>query len=240
MESNSMYGDRAELYDLIYDWKDYAAEAEALRELLGEHGIEDGASVLEAACGTGSHLEALSSWYRVSGFDLSEAMLEIARKKVSDVPLFRADMRDFEVEEPVDAVLCLFSSIGYAVGEDRLGAAAACFARALRPGGVLVVEPWLTPDAYYPGRAHMETYLGEDVKVCRANVSKREGDLSILDFHWLVARSGAGVEHFTERHVLQLYTVEQTLAALEASGFEAEYEEGGAKGRGVYVGRKAG
>ncbi|MHC4860029.1 MAG: class I SAM-dependent DNA methyltransferase [Planctomycetota bacterium] len=240
MTDQALYGDRAELYDLIYHGKDYAAEAESLRTLLAEHGVADVASVLEAACGTGSHLAELHRWYRVSGFDLSEAVLDIARTKVPDVPLFVADMCDFEIEEPADAVLCLFSSIGYAVGEDRLSDAARAFARALRPGGVLVVEPWLTPEQYRTGFPNLQTYESDDLKLCRANVSRREGDLSILDFHWLVVPAGGEVEHVTERHVLQLYTREQMLAALEGAGFDVGYrEEGLMPGRGLYVGRMA-
>ena len=34
MTHDGMYGERAELYDLIYHWKDYAGDSEALHELL--------------------------------------------------------------------------------------------------------------------------------------------------------------------------------------------------------------
>ena len=55
VEDRSLYGSRADLYDLIYHFKDYAAEAARLRELL--EGVAAGAWITEAACGTGKYLE---------------------------------------------------------------------------------------------------------------------------------------------------------------------------------------
>ena len=141
MKKQSLYDDRADLYDKIYAWKNYSAECDKLRGLLAREGIREGSRVLEAACGTGNYLTVLTSRYRVSGFDKSEAMLAIARRKLPLADLFAADMKTFEVAEPFDAVLCLFSSIGYLKTDDEIADAARAFARAVRPGGVIVVEP---------------------------------------------------------------------------------------------------
>lgn len=63
-EAPGMYGARAALYDVLYSFKDYAAEAAAVRERLAARGGPEGARVLEAACGTGEHLRHLVSWSR--------------------------------------------------------------------------------------------------------------------------------------------------------------------------------
>jgi SAM-dependent methyltransferase len=243
MSEQGLYGGRAALYDPIYHWKDYAAEAARLGELLGELGIADGSRVLEAACGTGSYLVHLRDRYRVSGFDLSDAMLAVARAKLpAEVELFRADMTDFAVPAPFDALVCLFSSIGYAYPEPRLRAAAECFARAVRPGGALVVEPWVAPEAYQPGRPMLQIYDGEDLKLCRACISKQEGELAVLDFHWLVLRRGASeVEHFVERHELWLCPTGLMREIFEAAGFETRFEAvGSVSNRGLLIGRRRG
>ena len=73
-----MFGDNAELYDLIYHSKDYEAESRKLYEVLQAEGVPEGATVLEAACGTGAYLEHLRHRYDVSGFDLSPQMVELA------------------------------------------------------------------------------------------------------------------------------------------------------------------
>ena len=48
-------------------------------------------------------------------------------------------------------VTCLFSAVGYMTTEADLDAAVANMAQHVRPGGVLLVEGWITPDAFLPG-----------------------------------------------------------------------------------------
>jgi SAM-dependent methyltransferase len=60
-----------------------------------------------------------------------------------------ADPADFNLGLTFDAVVCLFSAIGYVVTVKRLHSALAAMARHLRPGGVLLVEPWLPLTAIY-------------------------------------------------------------------------------------------
>lgn len=236
--SFEMYADRAELYDVIYDWKDYETESEALRELLRDRGVEDGSRVLEAACGTGNYLRYLEQWYDVAGFDLSPEMIEIADGKLGTDDLFVADMEEFVADEPFDAVVCLFSSIGYVQGTEALEETFANFYRSLGPGGVVVVEPWVTPENFEEGRPAMHASESEDLQLCRQCVGRGEGRVSVLDFHWLVARRDDGVEHFTDRHEMYMFTREEYLDAFDRAGFDAEFVEGGPMGRGWCVARR--
>lgn len=235
MEDRRMYGDRADLYDLIYTFIDYAGGAERLHDVLRAEGVADGGRFLEVACGTGSYLVELRRFYEVEGLDVSEEMLAIARRKLPEVAFRRADMSAFAVERTFDAVGCLFSSIGYLKTEAELDGAARCFAAALRPGGVLLVQPWIFPDRWRNGEPHVQTYDSDDLKLVRANVAKCEGDLSILDFHWLVVPRGGEVEHFTERHLTRMWTRERMERAFADAGFDVRYEE---EGRGLFVGRR--
>lgn len=233
MATMSLYRERAEHYDRIYHFKDYADESERLCRLLAERGVESGARVVEAACGTGSYLVHLRERYRTAGFDLHDEMLAVARRKLAgsgpfgETRLWQADMTSFVLGEPADALLCLFSSIAYVHPQERLLAAARCFHQALRPGGVLVVEPFVTPDAYRDGHASLQTYPGDDVKLARACVGRLAGALAVLDFHWLAATPHVGVEAWTERHELWLSTRQQLVAPFVQAGFETEFTEDG-------------
>jgi len=235
MTDHGMYGERAGLYDLIYHHRDYAADAERLHDILLDEGVADGGRLLEAACGTGRYLAEFARWYRVAGLDASPEMLAIARERQPDADLIEADMAEFRADGPFDAVACLFSSIGYLRAEERLAGAARSFAAALRPGGVLLVQPWVFPEDWREGEPHLETYDSEDVKLCRASVARSEGSDAVLDFHWLVVRRDAGVEHFTETHRLRFWMREEMTGAFEAAGFEVRFEE---EGRGLFVGRR--
>ncbi len=230
-----MFGKRADLYDLIYDGKDYAGEARQIRDLLETTGLSEGARILEAACGTGTYLEHLDDTYRTTGFDLSPQMIEQAEMKLDDTELSVGDMTAFEVDQPYDALLCLFSSIGYVHGERGLRRTFRNFHDAVAPGGVVVLEPWIGPDDLHVGRTAMTTYRGEDVKLCRQAVTECDGRLAVLEFHWLVAETGGEVDHFTDRHELYLHTHDEYVEAFERAGFAVRHDEEGLSGRGLYL-----
>ncbi len=228
------YRRSAEIYDAVYGDKDYAGEAERVHELIQAR--RPGArTLLEVACGTGRYLEHLCAWYEVEGLDVSAEQLAVARSRLREVPLHEGDMSDFDLGRRFDGVVCLFSSIGYARSEDGLRAAVAAMTRHLEGGGVLVVEPWIDPADWIENRVHMITVDDPELKIARTNTTSRDGDLAVMDMHYLVGRPD-GVEHFVERHALALFSREQYLGAFRAAGLEVEHDPDGLIGRGLYIG----
>ena len=234
-----MYAKSAEIYDAIYDsvGKDYAGEAAKLHKLIQEHKRSSGNALLDAACGTGRHLEHLQQWYKAEGLDLSSEMLEVARRRLPDVPLHQGDLLDFRLEQTFDAITCLFGSIAYVKTLDRLQQAVANMAEHLVPGGVLLIEPFIRPEDFRPNYLHANFVDRPDLKVVRMNVSAREGNLFIANFHYLVG-SPEGIEYFTERHELGMFTDEEYREALRSARLEVFYDPEGLMGRGLFIGRK--
>jgi len=54
-----MFSKTAKYYDLIYGWKDYVAEATAVKEIIAAEKRSPGKKLLDIACGTGVHLALL-------------------------------------------------------------------------------------------------------------------------------------------------------------------------------------
>lgn len=249
----ALYAEHPELYDVVYQWKDYGGEAQRVRAMLAARGVGPGARVLEAACGTGRYLELLAPDFEVAGFDLSAGMIEVARRRLPGVPLWQADLvqvQPAQVGAPYDAVLCLFSSIGYVFPLERLDAALRRLAALLRPGGVLVLEPWLDPASYRVGRPSLQTAALPDADadpatllVARGGVAgleRRDGlDISVMELHYLVIPAGGPVVRFEERHELWLCPPAVMRASLERAGFAVEHlSEGLMTGRGIFLGRR--
>lgn len=224
----------ARIYDAIYaSIRDYPREAAQLDALIQAR--RPGAkSLLDVACGTGVHLHHLAGRYEVEGLDLDPEMLAVARERLPDATFHQGDMASFDLGKRFDAVVCMFSSIGYVKTEEWLRDAIASMARHLEPGGVLVVEPWLTPDAWSDRHVGAVFVDEPELKIARVNVAEREGTISSFEFQYLVGTPD-GVEHFSERHELGLFTVEQQLEAFRAAGLEAEHDPEGPMGRGLYV-----
>ncbi len=227
----------AAVYDALYSWKDYDAEAATVERVVLERN-PSARTLLDVACGTGKHLERLRRRFQVEGIDLSDDLLAVARERLPGVLLQPGDMTGFELGRRFDAVTCLFSAIGYVVTEERLGLAVAAMARHLEPGGVLALEPWLAPGAFQPGGPYA-TFVDEpELKAARIGMNEVAGTLSTLDFHYLVG-TPEGVESFAERHELGLFTHGQYRAAFAAAGLEAEHDPKGLTDRGLYVAVRA-
>jgi SAM-dependent methyltransferase len=224
----------AAFYDALYGWKDYPAEVVRLEALVEARRRSSGKAWLDVACGTGRHLELLRERWEVEGLDLDPIMAALARARLPGVRIQVGDMTGFDMGRAYDVVTCLFSSIGYVLTEERLAAAVACLARHLVAGGVLAVEPWLGLNQVEPGHVGALLAEGEGFKVARMNVLVAEGTVSVADFHYLVGRP-AGVEHFTERHELGLFTPDQYAGAFRRAGLEPELDERGLMGRGLYL-----
>ena len=229
----------ADLYDRIYHGKDYEKEAGYLRDLLVSEGVSLGSSLLEAGCGTGNYLGYFSRDFHVSGFDRSPAMLSNAKAKLPGVNLFEADMADFSILEPVDALVCLFGGVGYVFPEERLRRAAACFAEAVRPGGCVIVEPWISPEDYDAGRPSVDTYNDPDLAVSRICVAKRDADFSILNFSYSVAFRDHQVEQFTSSHKIWMAPHSLIEEVFQEAGFEMrKHPSDSTNFRGLLVGQR--
>jgi SAM-dependent methyltransferase len=223
----------AELYDAIYSFKNYAREADRLRAMIKEL-VPGARTVLDVACGTGEHAKFLKQHYSVDGVDINEDYLRAARLKNPAGSYISADMIEFNLNRTYDVVTCLFSAIGIVGTFERLERAIVSMARHVRPGGALIVEPWFTPDRWRSGSVFVQAAEIAADKVCRMSLSGREGDISILLFHYLRGTAN-GIEHYSERIELGLFTRDEMTWAFESAGLEPRYESEGLMGRGLYI-----
>ena len=227
----------ADLYDLVYGDKRYADEAARIDEIVRDN-CPTAQTLLDVGCGTGRHLEHLSSRFHVEGLDASADLLDGARRRLPDVPLHIGDMRSFSLGKTFDVVTCLFSALGYTLTEDGMRAAVAAMAAHVAEDGLLVIEPWLTPERWRAGTVSLDVADDGDVKVARACVTERAGDVSRLVFTYLVA-SPSGAESFTEVHELGLFPAATMIDAVASTGLDASWDDEGIGGRGLLLGRRA-
>lgn len=147
----SYAGRHAELYDLFYSDKPYAAEAAFVNRCLRKFSDGPCLRLLDVACGTGRHaLEFERLGYDVVAVDYSKDMLACGRVKAkavhSKVKFRLADMRTLSFAGgSFDAAICLFDSIGYVRSPLAVRQALKAIHGRLRPGGLLVLEFWHGP-----------------------------------------------------------------------------------------------
>jgi SAM-dependent methyltransferase len=141
--------DYSAAYDALYVDKDYRAECDIIEQrFLGAN--KPVRTILDLGCGTGRHsVELAQRGYELVGIDLSEAMLDRARRRAAsegaNATFLLGDVRHVELGRRFDAVLSMFAVIGYQTDTTDLRATFDNVRRHLEPGGVFVFDVWYAP-----------------------------------------------------------------------------------------------
>lgn len=149
----SVFSDYAPYYNLLYEDKDYGAEADYADRLIQR--FHPGArTILDLGCGTGRHDFMLAEkGYSVVGIDRSEQMLAEAKRQLSSLnssigkslSFLHGDIRDVRLGRTFDAALALFHVISYQPTNSDLQQAFNTAAVHLKPGGVFIFDCWYGP-----------------------------------------------------------------------------------------------
>ncbi len=235
MKKEKMWAELAKYYDLLYAWKPYEEESETIHDLIQKNKKTSGSEMLDVACGTGNHIQFLKNHYKITGTDLNKDMLKVAKKKFPKLTFQQANMISFNLKKKFDVVTCLFSSVGYVKNYANLKKTIASFSKHLKIGGVLIIEPFITKEAYKSGKPHANFVNESDVKICRMNYSQKRGNIAILDFHFLIATK-KGIGYLRDKHELGLFDIDKFIKILKDNGFQAKFLKNGLmKDRGLYV-----
>lgn len=144
--ASEQYSNLAGVYDALNTGCDYSALCDYLAKEIKENEKSNTELVLDLACGTGKlTLMLRDRGYDMTGIDLSEDMLSVARescyeKGVTDVLWLCQNMMDFELYGTVDACVCCLDSINYLT---RISDVKKCFSLVynyLIPDGVFVFD----------------------------------------------------------------------------------------------------
>jgi len=222
MPKEVLYSQLARYYDKIYWWKDYEREVSFLTGAFRKYGVEV-RKLLEVASGTGNHTKILTRLgYDVTGVDISDDVLRIARKKVpSGATFIRGDMRNLGtfVEGEFDAVVCMFSAISYNVGIPDLLRTLNGFYGRLRHGGIVVF------DTHFTKKGFINRYRGEDifdegnVIGARLGTSSRRGGIGKINFTYLIKDKKKIIVIRNDIHKLGLFDPTDIIRVMRDVGF---------------------
>ena len=157
-----------------------------------------GNRLLDAACGTGRSFEPmLSRGYQVTGCDISSAMVECAREKLSGHggQLHVTDMRSLPALGSFDLITCLDDAINHLLEPGDVTAAFESFARRLRCGGVLIFDVNAL-FAYRTACSFTVPVNGTEYKLCRSAAGGMQPGSS---YTWRVEAKAIGKESVTTK-----------------------------------------
>lgn len=209
------YEQLAALYDYVMRHVDYVEWADYIEQVFAWCRVKP-QTVTESACGTGSLALILGDrGYNVEAYDLSEAMLNVARGKTprtgASPPVFsQADMKNLPPGE-ADALLCLYDSVNYCLTTGELKAAFRSFRNAVREGGIGVFD--VTTEAnslrYFRDFRCREQHAG--FTISRHSVFHRETGLQTNEFLFVDAERQTRVK---ELHRQRIYSLQEILESV--------------------------
>lgn len=223
------FGEYAAVYDLLYQDKDYPAEAAYVAELLRRHAPRrDPMRVVDLACGTGRHaMELAARGYAVEASDISADMIGIARRAAEARGLgIRFHHQPLQtaaaIGGPFEAALAMFASLGYLTGRDELAAAFGNVRRLLAPEGIFVFDVWNGPAVLRDFSAHrIKRMSGNGLSVERVSRTSIDepGQIADVRFEFKVTGPDGAVSEFGEHHRVRFFFPRELEALLQASGF---------------------
>jgi SAM-dependent methyltransferase len=221
--AKEVFGDSyADLYDAFYTGKDYEAECRTLVGLATKNGLEPGGRVLDVGCGTGRHAVILGEQgYQVSGTDISESMLEIARSRASakfnvvGMDALAATAAEF------DLVYSLFDVLSYQVSIEEAANFMTRLAQWARPGGIVVVDAWhlagLVCDP--PVGRRQEITIDGNRRVTRVSTPTVDWVNGITDVNYDLEVAEDGMTtRFSETHRMRAFTKAELEMLVEGAG----------------------
>jgi len=247
--AKNVFVKNAKLYELVLEgmWEKGEEDAVAISSYLEEKGLR-GCRVLDAPCGIGRVATPLARLgFEVAGIDLSPHLVGVAEKKAaaSGVPPGRAkfyvgDMRDLGSRFPqggFDAILNVFTSIGYGSEEDDLR----FFSEArsvTRPGGLLLISGLRNRD--YIARNPSQNVYEESRRLLVLDTyafdSGRSREKGVWRFYLKLGKGGEELRFAGEFPVdIRVYSPHELAPRLEATGWSVKETYESFTSRGPYV-----
>ncbi len=132
-------------YDIAFGYRDLDLECDFIEKQIAVHSRSDNFSLLDIACGTGSHLiEMGKRGFDVSGFDISPKMIEYAKSKAEinniHANLWVDNMVSFKTEKLFGCAINLLTGFNYLLRNEDVEEHLKRVALSLNQGGLYIIE----------------------------------------------------------------------------------------------------
>ncbi|WP_028611332.1 class I SAM-dependent DNA methyltransferase [Paenibacillus harenae] len=229
---NRSYGQFAAVYDQLMEDMPYADWLGFARESWSKYGMPS--TVVDLGCGTGSlSIPLARSGFHVYGIDLSSDMLSVARGKWDEAPQLvtrprtgtirwlQQDMREWELQEPVDAVISFCDCINYLTEESDIEAAFRATCTGLRSGGTFLFD--MHPPGQLIRYAKEQPFVLDERDVAYIWTCELEEERCEIEHHLTIFTlngDDSRFYRFEETHVQRAYDPDWIEAALLRAGFQ--------------------
>lgn len=214
-----MYNDFAYVYDRLINDVDYKEWADYYFKIFQRYGLNPKLG-LDLGCGTGNlTLELANRGIEMTGVDLSEDMLMVAREKSEglDILYLNQDMTEFELYGTVDFVVSSLDCVNYITDKRDLLKVMKLVNNYLDPGGLFIFD--------INTRYKLESIIGDNTFILENDdcfcswQNEYDKKRKLSDFYLtFFLKDGEEYTRFDEQHTQRAYEIEEIKALIESSG----------------------
>lgn len=212
------YNDLAWTEPILAPPDKFREESELLCRIIHEHVKIEGKTLLHLGCGAGVNDHTLKKHFAITGVDISDAMVEIARRLNPEIEYHTGDMRTVRLEKQFD-IVAIPDSIGYMTSVEDLRKAMVTAHEHLKPGGLCLIVAYIAEDfrennfIYTGSKDDINITVFENNYLPDSEESRYEATIV-----YLIRRKGKS-EIYNESHILGLFKSSVWLNLLKETGF---------------------
>lgn len=212
----------AKYYDMFNKGKDYSKECDFLEEIFKRYAKISIKNLLNLGCGTGLHdLELSKRGYKMTGLDLSEEMIEITKKRGIETVV--GDMSNFSLNKKFDAIICMFSAMGYLTKNEQIEGLFNCTKKHLLRNGLLIVDCWNGLAVMHePPTSREKIVETEGLKIIRKSYPDLDSKnhLNNVKFNVKVFAKERLIDEYDEIHSVRFFFPKELGKYMNDEGFE--------------------
>ncbi|WP_316812019.1 class I SAM-dependent methyltransferase [Pedobacter heparinus] len=212
-------------YDLIYENKDYTAEAVYVIELISSY-KPDAKTMLEFGSGTGIHATIFNErGFDIHGVEPSTEMLVIAKKKERPGLFFQqGNMISYKSDNKFDVATALFHVVSYLNSNEELFSSFINIGNHIKSKGLFIFDAWYSAAVLTQLPEKRIKIVENDLyKVTRHANPVNHWNENVIDVIYdidVLEKSSGDKQQFSETHKMRHFSIPEIELLAKSTGFD--------------------
>ena len=227
VDQRRLYDDLAWTWPIISPPEDYVEETEQFCKAIRQYARIEVNTLLHLGCGGGNNDWSFKKHFsKVTGVDVSQAMLELAKGLNPECAYHVGDLRAVRLRRRFDAVAAL-DGVNYMLTEEELRAAFATAYAHLKPGGAFLTYAEETLERFEQNKTVGSSHARDNIDITFVqNLHDPDPTDTTYEVTCLyLIRRGGRLEIETDRHLCGLFPLETWVRLLLDVGFQVKQME---------------
>jgi SAM-dependent methyltransferase len=222
-DARRLYHDLNWIWPIVSPPEDYIEETEFFSRVIKKEVQVDAQTLLHLGCGGGRNDHTFQKHFDVTGVDISEEMLRLAKRLNPSSEYIHGDMRFLRLDRTFDCVAAL-DSVNYMKTEEDLSQLFRTAYEHLNPGGIFLIVVEENCERFKQNRTISSTHSRGKTQITFIENSfdpdPNDGHFE-MTFIYLVRKKG-NLEIHTDSHLWGLFTLDTWRRLLKMAGFDVK------------------